>query len=96
VKETAITRRLIDKLKAKGAWVYKVHGTAMSRAGVPDLLCCYQGRFFAIEVKTARGMPSARQAAEMVTVGQAGGTVLLCQGRDDIDMVIEEVETLRQ
>ena len=38
-------------LRARGAWVYKVHGTGYSQAGVPDLLIGYQGLSIAFEVK---------------------------------------------
>lgn len=49
MKESAIVARIVRKLRKAGVWHYKVHGSAMSRAGVPDLICCFDGTFVAIE-----------------------------------------------
>jgi Holliday junction resolvase len=94
VKETAITRKLVDKLREAGAWVYKVHGSGMSRAGVPDLLCCYKGRFVAIEVKTDTGKVSPRQRVELAAINDAGGDAFLCQGMADVDRVVRLLRCL--
>jgi hypothetical protein len=34
------------------AVVIKIHGGAYQQAGLPDLICCIEGKFVAIEVKT--------------------------------------------
>ena len=67
-----------DKLKAwlkhRGAWYIKYWGGGVyTRAGVPDLLVCYRGRFIAIEVKGEHGRISDAQRAEMAQIEAAGG-----------------------
>ena len=47
--EQAIQANLIEHLKGLGA--YTVKTIAVSKAGVPDILCCLDGRFIGIEVK---------------------------------------------
>ena len=50
MKEKDIVNAIKKALNEKGAWVVKTHGSP-HLAGLPDILCCYQGRFVAIEVK---------------------------------------------
>ena len=50
MKEQDIQKKLINHLEGLGSYVVKV--ISASKAGVPDLLCCYQGMFIGIEVKT--------------------------------------------
>lgn len=38
-------------LKDIGAWHVKFFANAYTQKGIPDILGCYNGRFFAIEVK---------------------------------------------
>lgn len=47
--EQDVQRKIIKYLEAKGAYVVKI--ISASKAGVPDLLVCYEGRFIGIEVK---------------------------------------------
>lgn len=38
-------------LKSVGAWHVKFFANSFTQRGIPDILGCYNGRFFAIEVK---------------------------------------------
>lgn len=48
------------------------HG--MGRSGVPDIICCTNGRFLAIECKAGGNKPTALQEREMALITAAGGT----------------------
>ena len=50
-RESIIVRNIMNELRSRGAWVFKVHGSPYQTVGVPDLLVSYQGRFYAMEVK---------------------------------------------
>lgn len=50
MSEQQIQKKIITKLEANGCYVVKV--VSASKTGVPDILGCYGGVFFAIEVKT--------------------------------------------
>lgn len=52
MKEQDIQRKIIKWLESEGAYVVKV--VSATKAGVPDIICCYQGNFIAIEVKTPK------------------------------------------
>ena len=55
--ETKIKRFLKDE----GCWVVKYFANAYTPSGIPDLLCCVNGHFVAIEVKAQNGKASPLQ-----------------------------------
>lgn len=48
--EQQIQKKIITYLEKEGCYVVKV--MSASKSGVPDILGCYEGVFFGIEVKT--------------------------------------------
>lgn len=73
-KEKYYENKLKAWLKHRGAWLLKYWGGGVyTRAGVPDLLVCYKGRFIAIEVKGEHGRISDAQREEMALIEEAGG-----------------------
>ena len=54
------------------------------RAGVPDLIVCWRGRFLAIELKAPRGRVSETQAETQASIAAAGGETHLCRSVDDL------------
>lgn len=56
--------------------------------GLPDIIGCYNGRFFALETKTPdkRSNTSARQEYVMTKIRQAGGIAqVVCTIKEAID-----------
>jgi len=43
------------------------------RSGVPDIVGCYRGHFFAIETKAGNNKPTALQERELKQIRDAGG-----------------------
>lgn len=84
ILERDITATITDWLLLKGAWFFKVHGHGMQRRGVPDLVGCYKGKLFAIEVKKPGGKVSAQQAIEILAIKEAGGTAFVAWSVDDV------------
>lgn len=56
-------------------FVFKVHGSALMMTGLPDLIGCVDGRFFALEVKMPGGKVSDVQQYVMSRIRAAGGIV---------------------
>lgn len=67
------------------AWVY--HPSDRWRTGVPDLLVCAEGRFLAIEVKTARGTVAPIQEATLTAIRCAGGIGWVIRSVKELDHV---------
>jgi len=47
------------------------------RAGIPDIICCFKGRFLAIECKAGKGTTTALQDRELSNIRTAGGMALV-------------------
>ena len=74
--------RLLKKTPFCFAW--KVHGSMYSTAGIPDIIACVDGRFFAFEVKTASGKATQLQQATIRKILAAGGTALVVRSVDEV------------
>jgi len=87
--EKEITRRIKGALIKEGAMAVKIHGSP-ALAGVSDLLCCYRGRFYALEVKRpeTRGTVTPRQQAFLDSVESAGGVSAVVTSVDEALAVI--------
>lgn len=74
--ESRLSRRIAQALRAKGAFVFKVHGSALMMAGLPDLIGVYKGRFFGFETKMPEGAdPTPIQRLRHQQIREAGGHV---------------------
>lgn len=67
--ENKIKRYIVDS----GGWMVKFFANAYTRAGIPDVLACINGRFIAIEVKAQNGRASPLQISESKKIRAAGG-----------------------
>ena len=69
------------KVKAKIKAILKEHnvyyampmGTGYGNSGVPDFLCCVNGKFVAIEAKAGKGMATALQLKNLSEINKEGG-----------------------
>ena len=73
VKESAIQSKILEKLKKLGCYTVKVQSA--SKAGVPDILACYKGKFLCIEVKTpnTKNNTSELQKLNLKQIKSSGG-----------------------
>jgi len=58
-------------------------------AGIPDVICCYQGRFIGFEVKIDTGQPTELQKATIRKIRNCVGTALVVRSVDEVRAVIE-------
>lgn len=56
------------------------------RSGVPDIVGCYRGYFFAIECKAGNNKPTALQERELQHIRDAGGTVFVINETNEKDV----------
>ena len=78
----AAIMRLLKRTPRCFAW--KEHGGMYGSAGIPDVICCVDGRFFAFEVKTASGKTTPLQQATIRKILAAGGTALVARSVDEV------------
>jgi Holliday junction resolvase len=73
-KEAAVKRQVRKLLTEFGIYHFMPPGMGFGRAGIPDIICCYQGKFIAIECKAGKGTTTALQDRELAAIRAAGGT----------------------
>lgn len=72
-----------DLLKSYGCWFLKYWGGGeFTKAGVPDILACVNGKFLGIEVKAPNGKPSELQLYNLRKIDEAGGYGILLYPKD--------------
>lgn len=92
MKEADIVKAILKYLKTvDGCFFWKEHGGMYGTAGIPDIICCYRGRFFGFEVKTEKGQPTRLQLATIRKIKAAGGTALVVRSVDEVRAVIDDV-----
>ena len=87
-------------LSEHGAWFVKYwsglssNGKQFTRNGIPDILCCLDGHFVAIEVKAANGRPSELQLHTINEIRKAGGFafVLYPSGWDKFKQFVKDLK----
>ncbi len=90
MKEADIVRAIMKYLKSvPGCFAWKEHGGMYGTAGIPDVICCYQGRFIGFEVKTDTGQPTELQKATIRKIRNCGGIALVVRSVDEVRAVIE-------
>ena len=83
--EKDIVQSILRFLKAvPGCFAWKIHGGVYGTAGIPDIIACVDGRFFAFEVKTASGKATPLQQATIRKILAAGGTALVARSVDEV------------
>lgn len=74
-RESAKSRKIMNALRAEGWFCFKVHGSALMMAGLPDVIVCAEGYFIGLETKHAetRGDLSTAQELRRDQISDAGG-----------------------
>jgi len=86
MSEQAIQKRVIKYLESIGAYVFKI--ISANRAGIPDIVGCYKGLYFTIEMKTKKGVVSKLQLYNIEKVKQAGGIAFVARSlKEVLDML---------
>ena len=74
-KESKRSRDIMAALRAEGWFCFKVHGTELVMAGLPDVIVCAEGFFIGLETKQPdkRSNTSGRQDFVHDQIRKAGG-----------------------
>ena len=69
-KVKAAVKKILDEL---GIYHFSPVQNGMGRAGIPDIIGCYRGRFLGIECKAGKGKTTALQDLELEKIRTAKG-----------------------
>ena len=74
---------------------WKEHGGPYGTSGIPDIICCYKGRFLGLEAKLPGGKLTALQRRALDKINAAGGIGRRVETVDDVKAVIAQADRER-
>lgn len=97
MREKAIENKIKQYLKTvEDLYFFKEHGGLYGTAGVPDIICCYKGRFIALEVKAPDGKATALQDATIRRIIGAGGIARIVRSLEEVKSIIGGVDETKE
>lgn len=91
--ETDIVNAIMRYLKSvPECFCWKEHGGMYGTAGLPDIICCFKGRFVAFEVKTPSGRLTKLQEATMRKIRDAKGEAFKVTSVGDVKVILDALE----
>ena len=91
--EKDIVKSILKYLKTvPNCFSWKEHGGMYGTAGIPDIICCYCGRFFAFEVKTETGKLTKLQESTIRKIKEAKGHAFKVTSVEEVKQILEHME----
>ena len=91
--EKSIVTSILRYLKTlPHCFAFKEHGGIYGTAGIPDIICCYKGRFLGLEVKQPSGRLTELQKQTIDKINIAGGIALRVDSVADVKKVIHALD----
>ena len=91
----AAIRRYLATL-GEDVFFWKEHGGPYGASGVPDIICCYKGRFLGLEAKLPRGRLTALQKRALEKINRAGGIARRVESVEDVKEIIRQADEERR
>lgn len=93
--EGKVKDKVVAILKEHGAYYFFPATGGYGRSGVPDIVCCFHGRFIAFECKAGKNTVTALQNREILAIQDAGGMAFVIQ-ENNIDLVSGVLKLLKE
>lgn len=92
MKEKTITNQILKYLKSEPeCFAFKEHGGIYGVSGIPDIICCYKGKFMAFEVKTTQGRLSKLQEITIKRINESGGMAFKVTSLQEVKNILKGV-----
>jgi hypothetical protein len=88
MRESDIQRKILKYLESQGGYAVKV--VVANRSGVPDILYCLDGEFWAFEVKSPQGKQPPLQARHQTQNQKAGGKYFVVCSIEEVKQILGE------
>lgn len=85
--ERKVKDAVVALLKQHNVYHFSPPSNGFGRAGIPDIIACFHGRFMAIECKAGKNKPTALQVRELERIALARGVALLINENNISDLV---------
>lgn len=91
MKENDIVKAILKYLKTvPHCFAWKEHGGMYGTAGIPDIIACIDGGFYAFEVKTDTGKTTALQDATIRKIKNCGGYAGIVRSVEDVKRILTD------
>jgi len=91
--EKDIVSAILGYLKSvPDCFAWKEHGGMYGTAGIPDIIACINGRFFAFEVKTPSGKLTRIQQVTIDKICSAGGQAYKVTSLIEVKNILKNLE----
>jgi len=90
--ESRVKKKVVEQLKALGAYYFYPVTGGYGASGVPDIVGCFDGRFFGIECKAGKNKPTALQLKNLETISATGGIALVINEENLADVTAKLME----
>lgn len=74
-----------------GCFAWKEHVGMYGTAGIPDIICCIEGRFVAFEVKTDTGKLTKLQEITIQRIRKAKGCAYKVTSVEEVKEILENL-----
>lgn len=75
--EAKVKKKVTNILKEFGAYYFYPVTGGYGKSGVPDIVGCYNGRFFGIECKAGKNKPTPLQEKNLSDIDNSGGIAIV-------------------
>jgi len=91
--EGRVKRKAIAELQKLGMYIFFPATGGFGRSGVPDIVCCYKGKFIGIECKAHGNKPTALQQSNLEEIVNNGGIAIVIDETSvfNLKQIIEEI-----
>ena len=92
--EKKVKTKVVAILKELGAYYFYPITGGYGASGVPDIVGCYMGKFFAIECKAGKGKTTALQEKNITQIKATGGLAIVVNEDNipDVDKLMIEID----
>ncbi len=90
--EGKVKRKAIAELQKLGMYIFFPATGGFGRSGIPDIVCCYKGKFIGIECKANGKKPTALQQSNLEEIVNNGGIAIVIDETSvfNLKQIIEE------
>jgi Holliday junction resolvase len=93
--ESKVKLKLRKYLSQLGIYHFMPAANGFGRAGIPDVIGCYNGQFVAFECKAGKGKTTALQEREIANIQSAKGWAFVIN-EDNVDNIEELLKMEKQ
>ena len=87
--EGKVKKKVVEQLKQLGCYYFFPATGGYGKSGVPDIVGCYEGKFFGIECKAGKNTPTALKEKNLSDIERAYG--IACVVNEDNMNAIKQI-----